>query len=260
MEGAFYRRDGDGTFDSTDNTRGPWDENSQHAGPPAALLARAIAECEPREGMQVARITTEILGPVPIEPLRLEARVVRPGRTVELVEASLSGERGEVMRAQGWRLLRNPLDLPAGLVPDSVPAAPQAGADHGLTHVGERPGWHASMEFFAVAGGFGEMGPATVWMRPRIALVEGEELGALERVMLAADAGNGISSTLDWGRYIFINTDLSVHLHRLPEGDWVCLDSVTYPEGSGIGMTDTTLYDERGPIGHALQTLVVRER
>jgi hypothetical protein len=260
MADAFYRVDGD-VFVSTDHTRGPWDENSQHAGPPAALLARAIELCEPREGMQVARITSEVLGPVPIEPLRVQSRVLRPGRTVELVEASLAGERGDVMRAQGWRLLRKTVELPAGLIPDTAPVGPQEASASGFfTHVGERPGWHAAMEFRSAKGGFMEMGPATMWMRPRIALVEGEELAPLQRVMLAADAGNGISATLDWNRFIFINTDISVHLHRHPEGEWVCLDSVTLPETSGIGMTDTTLYDERGPIGHALQTLVVRER
>jgi hypothetical protein len=95
-------------------------------------------------------------------------------------------------------------------------------------------------------------------MRPRVALVEGEEITPLQRVMLAADGGNGVSAPLDWERFVFINTDLTVHLLRPPEGEWVCLDSVTHVDG--LGMTDTALWDERGRIGRAAQTLLVRAR
>jgi hypothetical protein len=83
---------------------------------------------------------------------------------------------------------------------------------------------------------------------------------SLQRVLVAADAGNGVSAALDWTRFLFINVDLSVHLHRMPEGEWVCLDAVTVPQPSGIGMADTGLYDERGAIGRAVQTLLVAER
>src|SRR5262249_19900489 len=79
-------------------------------------------------------------------------------------------------------------------------------------------------------------------------------------VLVAADSGNGVSAALDWQRYLFINVDLSVHLHRMPEGEWVCLDAVTYPEPDGIGMADTRLLDERGPIGRSLQTVLVADR
>ena len=116
------------------------------------------------------------------------------------------------------------------------------------------------MEYRFVRGGFRELGPATVWMRMRQPLVEGEEPTPLQRVLAAADSGNGVSATLDSPRYLFINVDLSVHLHRLPAGEWVCLDAITAPEPTGIGLADTALHDERGPIGRALQTLLVRER
>ena len=116
------------------------------------------------------------------------------------------------------------------------------------------------MEYRFVSGRFLEPGPATVWMRMRHPLVAGEQPSPLQRVLIAADSGNGVSATLDWSRYLFINVDLSVHLHRLPAGEWVCLDAITIPEPTGIGLADTALYDERGPIGRALQTLLVRER
>ena len=91
-------------------------------------------------------------------------------------------------------------------------------------------------------------------------LVAGERPSPLQRVLIAADSGNGVSATLDWSRYLFINVDLSVHLHRLPAGEWVCLEAVTIPEPTGVGLADTAVYDERGPLGRALQTLLVRER
>jgi len=97
-------------------------------------------------------------------------------------------------------------------------------------------------------------------MRMRVPLVAGEEPTPLERVLVAADSGNGVSSTLDWSSYLFVNVDLTVHLHRALVGEWVCLDAITIPERSGIGIADTALYDERGPVGRADQTLLVDAR
>jgi hypothetical protein len=94
----------------------------------------------------------------------------------------------------------------------------------------------------------------------RYPLVAGEAPTPLQRVLIAADSGNGISAALDFERWTFVNIDLSVHLGRMPDGEWVCLDSVTVAEPDGIGLTDTVLRDERGPIGVAAQTLLVAAR
>ena len=91
-------------------------------------------------------------------------------------------------------------------------------------------------------------------------VVAGEELSPLQRVLVVADSGNGVCATLDYRRFLFINVDLTVHLHRHPAGEWVCLDAVTTPERDGVGLADTTLSDEQGPLGRALQTLLVAER
>jgi len=256
---AFYVPDGDALV-STELTRGPWDPDAQHAGPPAALLGRAVERCEPRPDSQVGRITFEILGPVPLAPLRATARVVRPGRSVELLEASLSGPDGEVMRATAWRLRTGAVELDPEPPADPPPPGPAEGSKEPFFPVRDEPGYHTAMEISFVSGGFLEPGPALVWMRQRMPLVAGEETSPLERVLVAADAGNGVSAALDWRRYLFINTDLSVHLKRLPESDWVGLDAVTYPEPHGIGLADTALWDERGRLGRGAQTLVVRPR
>jgi hypothetical protein len=255
VTGAFYSLDGSTVLPS-ELTRGPWDPNSQHAGPPSALLGRAIERCEPRDGMRVGRLTIEILAPVPIAPLTLSAGVVRPGRTVEMLEASLSGPDGEVMRARGWRLAAG--EIKAGWEQEQPPPGPASAAPREFFATGERVGWHTAMEIVFARGAFLEPGPATAWMRARVALVEGEEITPLQRVLVAADGGNGVSAPLDWSRFIFINTDLSLHLLRPPEGEWVCLDAVTRVDGTGL--TDTALWDERGRIGRAAQTLLVRER
>ena len=123
-----------------------------------------------------------------------------------------------------------------------------------------RDGYHTAVEYRFVRGGFVEPGPAVVWMRSRVPVVAGEQLTPLQRVLVVADSGNGVSATLDWRRFLFINVDLTVHLHRLPAGEWVCLDAVTTPEADGIGLADTVLSDEGGRIGRALQTLLVAER
>jgi Acyl-CoA thioesterase C-terminal domain/Acyl-CoA thioesterase N-terminal domain len=255
MPGAFYEQDGNRLVPS-ELTRGPWDPDAQHAGPPAALLGRAVERCQPRDGMQVGRITFEILGPVPLAPLETRARIVRPGRSVELLEASLSGPEGEVMRASAWRVRAGEV----GVSPESDPAPP--GPDHGETReffsTRRDVGYHIAMEWLFVSGAFLELGPATVWMRMRVPLVAGEEPSPLQRVLVAADSGNWVSAALDYDRFLFINTDLSVHLLRMPAGEWVCLDARTHVDG--VGLTDTALWDERGRIGRAAQTLLVRPR
>ena len=260
MTTSFYVLDeGDG-FAATELTRGPWDPDAQHAGPPSALVAREIERCEPREGKQVARITLEILRPVPIGRLTVAARVVRPGRSVELIEAELLDAGGqELIRARAWRIRTTELDLPPGIPRGEPPPGPEQG-EQGEFPVTGSEGYWTAMEYRFVKGGFKEAGPALGWLRMRVPLVEGEEPSPLVRVMAAADSGNGVSAVLDWNDWLFINTDLSVHLHRMPEGEWICLDAVTIPEPNGIGIADTKLSDRRGPIGRAAQSLLVGRR
>ena len=258
MPESFYERDG-ARFVSTELTRGPWDPETQHAGPPAALLGREVERLEDADEFQVARITFEILRAVPIAPLRVEARVIRPGRRVQLVEGTLSDDEGELMRAHAWRLRTGPVDLPA-LPQAEAPPGPDAAEQGDFIPTGQAVGYHTAMEYRFLEGAFLEPGPAKVWMRMRQPLVGREQPSPLQRVLTAADSGNGVSATLDWRQFLFINVDLSVHLERLPVGEWVCLDAVTLPQPNGVGVADTELLDERGRIGRALQTLLVSER
>lgn len=260
MPGPFYERDGEG-FLATELTRGPWDPSAQHAGPPAGLLGRAIEGVEGGEGFQVGRITFEILGSVPIGRLQVEARLARPGRSVQMVEATLSGDDGPLVLARAWRIRTADLELPPGsIAAAAAPPAPEEGSEGDFFPTGQDVGYHTAMEWRAVGGGFLEPGPATVWMRMRGSLVSGEEPSALQRILVAADVGNGISAVLDWRRYLFINVDLSVHLERMPVGDWVCVDAITHPARNGVGTAESVLWDRDGRIGRAAQTLLIAER
>jgi Acyl-CoA thioesterase C-terminal domain/Acyl-CoA thioesterase N-terminal domain len=272
---AFFRRDGD-HYVPTELTRGPWDPDSQHAGPPAGLIGREIERLDGGEGRHVARITFEILRPVPIVPLRVKTGVVRPGRSVELAEATLTDGDGDVIKARAWRLRTEAMELPAGLSsadgpgligsspstlrPGFAPPGPAEASPGSFPKTGSDVGYHTAMDYRFLQGDFSEAGPALVWMRMRHPLIAGEEPTPLQRVLVAADSGNGVSATLDWTRYLFINVELTVHLHRALDGDWVCMDAITIPEPDGVGLADTALYDERGPIGRAMQALLIDER
>ncbi len=261
MSEAFYERSGESSFVATGLTRGPWDPGAQHAGPPSALLGRAVEELVGDGGFQVGRIVFEILRPVPIGEFRIETRVLRPGKKVQLVEASLSVDDQELMRATAWVLRTAEVELPAeAIAGDPVPQGPEEGWVPEFFPTGWEEGYQTGMEFRAVAGAFLEPGPATFWLRMRHPLVEGEEPSPLQRALIAADVGNGISAVLDYREFVFINVDLTVHFERMPEGEWVCVDAVTRPQPTGVGTAEAVLSDTQGRVGRAAQSLLIAPR
>ncbi len=252
---SFFLPDGDG-FVATEATRGPWSVDHQHAGPPSALLARAVERCG--DGGRVGRITFEILRPVPITHLTVHAEVVRPGRRVDLVEGALADDDGPLMLARAWRFgEEDPPELSIGVEPPGH--SPADGETVAFFETAADVGYHTSMEARFVEGAFREPGPAVTWMRMAVPLVPEETPTGLQRVLTAADSGNGISAVLDPSTHLFVNTDLSVHLLRYPQGEWVCLDAVTRV-ADGVGLAESVLYDEVGRIGRGAQTLYVSRR
>jgi hypothetical protein len=257
---AFYERDGD-RFLATELTRGPWDPGAQHAGPPAALLGHALEGLPDAERFQIGRISFDILRSVPITAVEVSARVVRPGRRVQLLEAELGDGSEVLMRASAWRIRTAEVELPAeAIVAAPPPPPPERGSEVSFFPTGQEHGYHTAMEARFISGGFIEPGPAVVWMRMRQPLIAGEETSPLQRVLVVADVGNGVSATLDYRRYLFINIDLTVHLERMPAGEWVCVDAVTLPQPSGVGTAESVLSDGEGRIGRALQTLLIAAR
>lgn len=255
---SFYVEEAPGLFVSTELTRGPWGPGAQHAGPPSALLGRAI-ELDGDAGKQVARVTFEILKPVPVAPLRASTEVLRPGRNVQLVSASLRAGEDEVMRAHAWLMRTEPLELSLP-EPAPPPDSPGSAAPASFLPTGYSPNYMEAMEWRFPQGSPLEPGPAVAWIRMRHPLVAGEPSSPLVHVLAAADSASGISNLLDWRRWLFVNCDLSVYLHRMPAGEWVRLDAVTVIQADGIGMATSVISDEQGPIGRSVQSLLIAPR
>ena len=257
MADSFFVPLGEDRWLATVHTTGPWDERAQHGGPPSALLGRGMQCCEPREDMIVTRFSTEILSSVPVGEVEVRARVVRPGRSVQLLEAVLTAGGREVAWARAWRVLRTAcpdagprLATPPPLPETSTPLTPGGWVD----------GYLSAIEWRTVRGAFGEPGPATAWARMRYPLVPGEEPSPLERVLAVADSGNGIAGELDLRRWLFINPELTVHLFREPAGEWICLDAQCNIAAGGTGLATSVLSDTGGPVGVGAQSLLIASR
>jgi hypothetical protein len=252
----FYEPLDDGRFRSTVHTTGPWSPLTQHLGPPSALLVRAMEALPAAVPMLIARVTVEILGPVPVDILSVTASVDRPGRSVELLSASLSAGDRVVARAQAWRIVRSDTSAVAVATDPPLPP-PSAGAV-----MTRPPGWGAGyldvMEWRALSGSLGDPGPATVWARQSVPLVGSEEPSGLQRLLTVADSGNGVSNRLDPRKWLFINAELAVHVYREPVGEWIALDAATAIGPEGVGSAFSVLHDLTGAVGRGAQALLVR--
>jgi hypothetical protein len=254
---AFYLPRGDDEFDSTVATTSPWDETMQHAGPPAALLARAVERVREDEAMKIGRLTVDMLGPIPQGRMRTEATIVRPGKRIELVEAKLWANDRLAVTATAWRMRSTP-DSSAEVATDfSVSSIP--GPQEQLYFPGISPDWGygRAIEWRFVTSGLQELGPADAWVRPRIPLVSGEETSPVQRFAIVADSANGISATLPFGEWTFIPTSLSLTFARDPRSEWLNMNARTHVGPDGRGVTDGDLADEFGYVGAVSQPLVI---
>ena len=266
MENCFFRPvEDDGRFEATDACAGPWSPTMMHGGPPSALLVRA---CERAAGaaadgaadeLIALRAGLDFLSPVPVGPVTVRARVVRPGRRITLAEATLAADGRDVLHARTW-LLRMPAAGPGEAHPPEVGTG-----DPGVAGPQECPesmtGWDVgyvrAMEWRLLSGDPDGPGPAALWGRPRIPLIDGETPSGLQRAVLVADSGNGVSAALDWSRWSFVNVDLAVHLSRPLAGEWVLLDARTRVESTGTGLATSVLRDQAGVVGRGAQILVI---
>jgi hypothetical protein len=257
MSDAVFHLDGDRAV-PTMLARGPWSPDAQHGGAPAALLARALERADPGPAHFVTRLTVELLRPVPLAPLEVRTRTLRPGKRVQWLEASLIVDDHEVARATALRLRTD--DTLALPVPERPPVTVSPVADsvpYAIRFPQTDIGFWKAMELRTAAGSFADVGEATLWFRLAVPVVAGEEPSPLQRVAAAADFGNGVSTALERGRFLFINPDLTIYLHRHPVGEWVALEARTYAEAHGVGLAESALHDETGRIGRSLQSLLV---
>lgn len=254
---ALFTVEGPGMWQPTEAARGPWTPDALHGGPVAALLAHAAVEH--LDGLQPVRLTVEILRPVPVDTITVAVEVLRPGRRVRAVAASMKVGGKEVATATMVGIRVGDVPVPDHAVPP-VPPGPEHGRIVDFPFASHNGFHNVGVEHRFVAGGIDERGPATDWIRLACPLVEGEDVRPVERAVAAADFGNGISRVADFDDLLFINPDLTVYLHREPVGEWVCLDAQSRLEPHGIGMAVSTLFDLDGPIGLAAQSLVVDVR
>ncbi|WP_408630007.1 thioesterase family protein [Actinomycetospora lemnae] len=243
---------------ATGSTAGPWFPDGQHMGPPSALLVRALEQCAPREEMLLSRLTVEVLGRVPMGELTVSARVERAGRTIELVVAELAAAGRAVARAAGWRLA---VTDTAGAATAPGPSMPGPEAGRAIpSPAGWLPGYLDAIDWRWLTGHLGESGPGQAWGRLRVPVVEGEEPTPWQRLASIADSTNGAAARLDLNDWLFVNTDLTLHVHRAPRGEWIGLDADSVIGPEGLGTAFSVLHDEHGPVGRAAQALTVRPR
>jgi hypothetical protein len=258
-EAVFLARDG--RFVATQLARGPWDPNAQHGGAPAALLMRAFEQLPAAAGLSISRVTYEFLRPVPIGELEVNAEVVRPGRRVQLLEASVSVPGGlEVVRARALQVHRADPRAPVTAPLGPTPPGPEHGRDNDFVPP-HRPMFSPdAIEVRFIDGTFNGAGPSTAWFRLRAAMVAGEPTSQLQLLAAAGDFGNGIGAALPWDKYVFINPDLTLYVERPPLGDWICLQSRTIIAPHGIATAESVLYDLSGRVGTAMQALLIAPR
>ncbi|MQA05116.1 MAG: thioesterase family protein [Streptosporangiales bacterium] len=253
---AFYVPAGENRFEPTYATESPWESEAQHGGPPTALLGHLMRAVDPQPGFRLARMTVEFLGAVPRQPLETAARVVRPGKRIRLLEAELTVAGRPVALARAWEITTNGNSAdPPGLPADIPPPQPQR-----FFSGWDRWGYGEAIDWRWIHGSLDDLGPAAVWTRPRIPLVAGVPLQPLDRVLLTADAANGISGVVPLDGWLFIPPAATVTVHRHPHDEWVCIDAATVVSGDGIGSTTGTLGDRYGELGSVTQPLLVAPR
>jgi hypothetical protein len=256
---SYFVRLDEHTIQPTRWTGGAWSETEQHFSPLGGLLVheieRFVAARGGDDGMQVTRLSFDILGVVGLDPMELHVETLRPGRTIELLEATLTWRGRAAVRARAWRLATSDTSRVAGGEdpalphPDGVPAM-----DMLSTWTGD---YIRSLDVRVVdAPGPGR---GTVWISSDLQLVADEPSSDVARHVMLVDTANGIAVRQSPRAWMFPNVDLSIHLHRQPRGRWVGLDTTVVFGATGHGLTSSVLHDEHGAVGRAEQGLTVRQ-
>ncbi len=260
---AAYIETAEGAFMASSLTRGPWHPDHQHAGPPSALICRAVEREATDDGFtHLGRLTVNLLRPAPIGECRIEVSQDYLGRSAGHYSGRLIAGDKDIARFTALVQREDALPVPEGTPGHPPPHAPKPwreSAPFKMGFTGHEFGY-ADLVENRVAEGQAFKGPSAVWFRLVHPLVRGEEASPYQRVAVAADSGNGISASLDFAAYVFVNCDLTINLFRRPVGTWICLEARSLFGGNGCGLAESALYDEEGVVGQATQTLAVRRR
>ena len=244
-------------FRPTAHTAGAWQPGEQHMAPVSGVIVHAMQTfLADRRGarLQPSRFAFEILGLIPAVDFEVEVAVLRPGRTIELVEATMTVQGRPIIRARMWLLSRQDTAAVAGGQPDPLPG-PEGLPTWSGTETWSG-GYIRSLETHELPGR--APGRSRAWIRTPLDLVADEPVSDLARFLGLVDTANGIAVRRPPTEWMFPNVDLSVHLYRQPVAGWVGFDTTVVFGADGVGLTSTTLHDRHGPVGRAEQTLTVR--
>jgi hypothetical protein len=241
----------------TELCRGPWDAHACHAGPPTGMLARAAERLVPTQ--RLVRLSVDLVRPIPHAGFRIAGEVVRAGRTVSTTALTIvDGDGRGVVTAHGLHMAtRPPFEVPStpAPTPKVADATPGDFPIHQVGHASTM--FRDSVEMRYPRGEDDSPGPTTAWMRS-VPLLLDEEVSGFARICPLADCGNAVSRNSEPEDFAFMNTDLTVTIHREPSGEWFGMQSVSRWEADGIGISDSLLFDDDGPVGRAVQTLLIR--
>lgn len=239
---------------------GPWDTSLQHGAAPAALIAWVAEEFGCELPMQVARITIDLLRPVPIVPLEIKAELLREGRKTQLIGIQLIAKGVEVVRASVLKVRIAEVALPDIACEEHLDLPLQeCGYDPGVP-ARRHNGFLTRVSMSQVAGEWLQAGPAAVWFRINRPIIYGVPISPLMRAAIVADFCNGASAVVDFERWTYINADTTLSLSRMPVGDWILLDARTSSGSTGVGVASARLADSHGYFGRAAQTILLERR
>ena len=259
---AAYVELSEGLYLASPLTVGPWNPEHQHAGPPSALICRAVERAAAGDGLtHLGRLTVNLLRPAPVGECRIETDADYVGRNAGHFSGRLTAGDKEIARFTALMQREEALAIPDGTPGHPAPQAPKPVDQSPVVTMAFDAGFgYADLVENRLAAGRFFDGPCSAWFRLNHPLVKGEEPSPYQRVAVAADSGNGISAALDFKLYLFVNSDLTINLFRRPAGTWICLQSASWFGGNGCGLAESALYDEAGLIGRASQSLAVRRR
>ncbi|MFF1695789.1 thioesterase family protein [Streptomyces sp. NPDC058257] len=255
--GSYYEPIDEHRYKPTLHAGGAWDIDEQHFSPLGGLIVHAIDRhlaARPDSGLVLARISFDILGRLALDECEIRVETVRPGRTIELVEAVLLMADRPVVRARAWLLASGDTSAVAGGGADEL-TPPDALTPWHMASVWPG-GYIASLDVRPLAPP--QPGRTTAWISTGLDLVAGQSASPLASYIALVDTANGIAVRQSPTAWMFPNVDLTVHLHRQPEGRWTGLDTTVTFGPTGQGITSTVLHDINGPVGHAQQILTVR--
>lgn len=242
------------TYESTELAQGAWNPHEQHMAAATGIICEELSTFQPRSDMRIGRISLDILGLIHAGEFTIETKIIRPGKTIELLESVMMSQGKACIVARTWRMMLSDSSNVTGI------------EDQHVDHPEHAPIWSEIRNW---PGGYIQSlearshqrreGNGIVWLTNPYDMVEGQSTTDFVKLMGMVDTANGIVARQTWPfQFAFPNLDLQIHLYRLPKGQWLGLETVQQYGDDGIGLTSSVLHDEHGPFGRSEQILTLR--